>query len=307
MTKILEPTLDYVFKKLFVTKINLLTDLINSVLFISEDNIIKKVEIKNPEILPDHITEKYIILDIYAVDNNGNQYDIEMQAVKYKYYPKRSIFYLCKMFSNQLNSGQNYDLLEPTIGIHFLNYIEYKEYQKKFHFCFEFRERKHPELLYTDDVSLHIFELPKILTGKKYSNKLKQKQYEWLDFIKNANKGRDYMLKAQYLNPLIYEAFDQLTKISSDNKIRTEAELREKALKNKNSELYAAKEEGKNEGRKEGEISNTIQMIEKLINSGSQWQFIEQVLGYNKYSFDQLKKEYNAFKKNMSRNNFNVE
>ena len=103
------------------------------------------------------------------------------------------------------------------------------------------------------------------------------------------------MKKAQYSNPLIYEAFDYLAHLSNNKEIRIEAELREKALKNKISELYAAKEEGKEEGRKEGrkegEISGKIEMIEKLVNSGVSWEFITESLGYDKYSFDLLKQK----------------
>ena len=143
MINILEPTLDYVFKKLFVMKVELLIDLINTVLFIPKNRYIKTVEIKNPEILPDHINGKYIILDIYAIDDTGKIYDIEMQACKFKYYPKRSLYYISKLYSKQLNSGQRYDLIEPAIGIHFFNYIEYEDYDD-YHFCFEFREQNHP-------------------------------------------------------------------------------------------------------------------------------------------------------------------
>ena len=72
------------------------------------------------------------------------------------------------------------------------------------------------------------------------------------------------MQKAQYSNPLIYEAFDHLSNISADKKICMEAEIREKALRNKISELYAAREEGMDVGRKEG-IEETAK---KIISSG---------------------------------------
>ncbi len=95
------------------------------------------------------------------------------------------------------------------------------------------------------------------------------------------------MQQAQYSNPLIYEAFDRLAQISAD-KVRMEAELRDKAIRNRISELSAAMEEGIENRRKEGEIN----MIEKLIHSGTKWQFIEEVLGYDQKRFNQLKKSY---------------
>jgi len=260
MKTLLTPKLDYVFKKLFTLDVKLLIDLINSVLMLIKIDQIISIDIQNPEILPDHIKEKYIVLDIKAYDNQGNHYDIEMQASKYFYYPKRSTFYLSKIFASQLKSGEHYNLLEPVIGIHFLDYIAYSKYSD-YSYCFEFRDFNHPELKYTDDLSLYLFELPKV-KRKKDLNVLpenKRKQYEWLHFLNYAHEGGKAMQKAYYANPMIHRAFDLLSKISEDEQTRKEAELREEAIRNKIYELNAAREEGIERGRLK-EILNGIEL-----------------------------------------------
>lgn len=64
---------DYVFKKLFSQNTEILMDLINCVLNLSKESGIVSVAIKNPDILADEIEKKYIILDIRAVDESGNE------------------------------------------------------------------------------------------------------------------------------------------------------------------------------------------------------------------------------------------
>ncbi|MCP4112339.1 MAG: Rpn family recombination-promoting nuclease/putative transposase, partial [Desulfobacteraceae bacterium] len=161
MTELLTPKLDLVFKMLFTYDTELLADLISSVLKLSGNRRIRHVKVKNPIVNPDEeITRKYVVLDIVAADRKGRQYDVEMQISRYDFYPKRTLFYACRLYTNQLASGMSYEKLMPVIGIHFLDYIEHPEYDR-FHFCFALREENHPELLLTDDMALHMIELPK--------------------------------------------------------------------------------------------------------------------------------------------------
>jgi predicted transposase/invertase (TIGR01784 family) len=249
---------DYVFKQMFTRHQDLLIDLINSVLELQANQAIQEIVVLNPQILPDHIEEKFIILDINATDDAGKHYDIEMQVCQYSYYPKRSLYYLVNLYANQLKAGENYYLLEPVIGIHFIDYIEYSKYDR-FHFCFEFRDKTFPGLVYSEDLALHIFELPKIKQNIKCKEE-KLKQYEWLHFLKNAHKEGN-MQKAYYKNPMIHRAIDMLEILSNDKQIRMEAEFRERALRNKNSELNAARLEGEETGIEKGIEKTAMQLI----------------------------------------------
>jgi predicted transposase/invertase (TIGR01784 family) len=186
-----------------------------------------------------------------------------MQASKYFYYPKRSTYYLSKLFASQLKSGEDYNLLEPVIGIHFLDYIVYPTYSD-YSYCFELRDYNHPELKYSDDLSLYVFELPKVSRDNQI-NDLKEnerKQFEWLNFLNHAHEGGSKMQKAYYTNTTIHHAFDLLTQISADKQTRKEAEYREAAIRNKIFELNAAKKEGIEEGIEKGRVKEIINGIE---------------------------------------------
>ncbi len=108
---LLTPKLDLVFKKMLIADTEILINLINSALKLSGDQCIRSVELKNPTVLPEEIEQKFIVLDILAVDETGHQYDIEMQVRKYSFYQKRMLYYLCMIYAAQLGAGKNYDRL----------------------------------------------------------------------------------------------------------------------------------------------------------------------------------------------------
>mgnify|MGYP002240896895 FL=1 len=43
---------------------------------------------------------------------NSGQVDVEMQVAAYEYWAERTLFYLSKMFTEQIHEGERYDVLE---------------------------------------------------------------------------------------------------------------------------------------------------------------------------------------------------
>lgn len=260
MKQLLTPKLDLVFKLLFAKDPEILCDLVNAVVDYPEHLHIRSITVKNPIILPEEITEKLIILDLQAVDERGRHYDIEMQVRKYVFYPERTLYYLSRMYASQLDSGIQYDRLRPVIGIHFLDYKQFPE-SSEIHFCFELRDVRCPKLRLTDDLSLHLFELPKF--EERQPGELgREKMFEWLHFFNHAHEEGDKTMRTHYKNPVIHKAFTILETLSADEETRLRAEMREKALKNALSELAAAKEEGREEGLLEGLIQGLALSLE---------------------------------------------
>ncbi len=75
---------------------------------------------------------------------------------------------------------------------------------------------------------------------------------EWFHFFNHAHEEVKKAMRTHYKNPAIHNAFSLLEEMSADEKTRYLAEIREKSLKNKNSELGSARSEGRREGRTEG-------------------------------------------------------
>jgi len=244
MIKKLKLTLDYTFKKIFAENDDILIDLINCVLEFKPPFDIKTIEIKNPEILPEDILKKRIVLDIIAFDNQFRQYDIEMQAAQYATYPDRASFYLSRLFGSQLDRGEDYMLIAPSFGLHFLNYIQYPDYPNDFHFIFSLRENKYHELVLSDKISLHLLELPKVsetMFGKSCKN-------EWLYFLRNAHEEKEETMHTKYSNPSIHKAYQILNNLSALDEAQLLARSREKAIVAQQLELQHVHQKGREEG-----------------------------------------------------------
>jgi predicted transposase/invertase (TIGR01784 family) len=249
MQPLLSPKNDYVFKKLFTGDTEILADLINHALGRSGPDRIVSVDIRNPEIPPEEIEKKFIVLDIRAVDESGHEFDIEMQVRRYEDYPKRTLYYLCRMYGEQLDAGEPYATLHPVIGIHFLDYALFPG-GPDFHYHFSLRDIRHPHLALTDDLSLHIFELPGI--EPLFQNREIDGLLEWLHFFRHPQPEGENNMTTQYKNPMVNRALDSLRALSADQKTRELAERREKAIKDEAMFLNEARRKGLEEGRREG-------------------------------------------------------
>ena len=160
---LLPPKLDVVFKCLFASEPILLVDLINAVLQTDGYPPAVHLQVLNPDIDRDTITAKQIILDIRAVDASGRQFNIEIQLQGRIAYIQRAIFYLSRLHSAQLSPGQGYDQIQPTLGIHLLDFVIDSD-TATWHHCFEWRERQRPQWRLSDQQALWLIELPKART-----------------------------------------------------------------------------------------------------------------------------------------------
>lgn len=122
MNNILNPRVDFAFKKLFGTESNkdLLIGLLNAIL-LPEDQLTDLV-LLNPYTVKNLATDKLSIFDIRAVNSKGVQLSIEMQLSSELAYEKRALFLWSKLYSEQLIAGMHYSELRKAISIHLLNF-----------------------------------------------------------------------------------------------------------------------------------------------------------------------------------------
>ena len=106
MQQILNPRVDFAFKKLFGTESNkdLLMGLLNAILL--EEDQLSDLTLKNPYTTKNGVTDKLSIFDIRAVDMNGRQFSIEMQISSELGYEKRALYLWSKLYSEQLMDGK---------------------------------------------------------------------------------------------------------------------------------------------------------------------------------------------------------
>jgi predicted transposase/invertase (TIGR01784 family) len=86
----------------------------------------------------------------------------------------------------------------------------------------------------------------------------------WISFLKDPES--EIVRKFELTNSQLREAKDELYRLSRDEKEREFYFLREKALKDEISALAGAKEEGRIEGRLEGEKLKAIEIAKSLLD-----------------------------------------
>jgi predicted transposase/invertase (TIGR01784 family) len=249
--KKLSPMLDVVFKMIFAGNgcekqlISLLTAVLQPA------SPIHSVEVQNPFIPKNQITEKGVVLDILVKLGDGSRIDVEMQAGAEKFLEERACYYLARTCAGQIDVGDLYDNLRPSIVIFFLAGTYFDTESSHYHLCQRMREiedRIKPKTL----MEIHTIEIPKLIRHVKSTKKpQRQKLLElWGLFLYNPDDPD--LKEAIMTEPALKKAHERLDKISGDKEAREIARLREDGLRRYNTNIKAAREEGLAEGEAKG-------------------------------------------------------
>ncbi len=157
----------------------------------------------------------------------------------------RALFYLAKMYTEQIRPGQNYSVFKKCVSISILDFTLFPD-NTDFYSCFHIREDSR-HTLYTDKMEFHVLELPKL------PDKLKEDSGDillWAKFI-NAERKEEFDMLAEK-NTYIESAYEQLQVISQDKQKRLEYEAREKAILDYNQGIFEAEQRGIQQGIQRG-------------------------------------------------------
>ena len=173
--------------------------------------------------------------------------------------PKRSMFYISRMFSEQMVKGQDYETLKPVIGINLLDFSLFDDIDT-WHNVARFKLDNTDKIL-TDCMSLHFLELPKL----KYSDIKKVKRLEaWGAYF--SGRCNQEELEVLLMNePLLQKAVSFEKAFLNDDKMYREYQQREDAIREEttrfNKVKREAREKGKAEGKAEEKIQNAINFL----------------------------------------------
>ena len=248
---LMKPKVDFCFKELMEDE-EVRNAFLAAVLGLDVKDIIES------RILPAHLRQKdkddkLGILDVLVLLNNREQIDIEVQVTGNEYWAERTLFYLGKMFVDQLKL-EDYQKLEKCIHIGILNFtmFEDEEYYSSFHFWSD-QGRK----MYSDKIEIHTLELPKLAKYDYPETELLQ----WLQFI-NAETKEEFEMaagKSEYIK----KAYEDLNRISADEEKRLEYEERERAIRDHQYFSTVYKNTGLKEGRQQG-IQAMVELLQEL-------------------------------------------
>ena len=251
---LLDPKNDYVFKRVFANAPELLIQLINDIRQDEPDII--ELEVLNPQIDPEELTGKYIVLDLQAKDETGRRYNVEMQVRRYNAWSARSAFYLARMLSQQLNPGEDYATLKSAIGIHLLDFdlFQAPEQQNQAFWCFEMRDRTQPAVRLGNELQLNLIELRKADKLGFSSEAL----HAWVTFFEHWQEA---LVMANIAYQPVKDALEKVKSLSADEEAQRLAFVRERALHDEASLLKDAEERGEIRGINKGAVKTLSRQL----------------------------------------------
>ncbi len=241
---LMKPKIDMAFKELMMVE-NVRIGFLSAILKLDPKEI-KETRILNTDLRKVHKEDKLGILDVRIIMNNDTEIDIEIQLSELRVWADRALFYLAKMYTEQISEGEDYTVFKKCVSINILGFKLFYD-SEEFYSCFHISEDTR-RTLYTDKFEFHVIELPKLPKElQEDSNDI----LLWAKFINAERKEEFDMLEGR--NEYIDNAYKHLQVISRDKKKRHEYEAREKAVRDHNQFLREATERGFEQGVEIGE------------------------------------------------------
>jgi predicted transposase/invertase (TIGR01784 family) len=205
---------------------------------------IADVEVLNPEVSLGSVQEKGTVLDVRARLADGRHVNIEMQMGPHAGLRERALFYWAKIYSTQLQRGDDYAQLSPAISIFILDFVELP--WAGYHSVFSVLERSSGQAL-TEDLAIHVLQLPKLPTILTQGGAAGDSaaMLRWGRFF--AAESAEELEELAMSDSDLRAAKQALEMLSADPAAQRLAEERELGAWNYRRSLELAKREGKSE------------------------------------------------------------
>ena len=220
---------------------------------------IQNLRIRSPFLRKRGRKEKQGILDVVAEFGDDTKVNVELQVRIVRNWDKRQLFYLAKMYTEELIKGEDYSRLKRCVGISLLDFN--LSDRPKYHTVYRLRDEEGNE--FTDALEIHVLELGKPLTGK-------EKADEWIQFFNVETEEDLRMIKAKTKNPGILEAIRELRRLSLDSPIKWRYDAYMKRKRDEKAREAYVWEEGEAKGRTEGESYKLVSMVCRKLRKGKE-------------------------------------
>ena len=258
--KLLSPKLDVIFQALFgeVGNERITKKFLEAIL----DRKLEEIDLSGNIVLRrEKLEDKMGVLDVLVKINKNEYCNVEMQLIEKDKLLERILYYWARIYTRNLKTGNDYMNLKKTIEVLIVNF-EIKELKElEYHSKWKIIEEKDRKLILTEDLELHIIEIPKI-----YRTEGKEELEKWIYFIENpeSEKVGEYMKE----NKEMKEAKEKLEVMSEDERMQILAELKEKAIRDeKATERYGMKV-GMERGLKRGRRENSKEIAKRMKEKG---------------------------------------
>ena len=216
---------------------------------------------KNVIMYDGNVESKNEVLDLKVELDDGEICNLEIQLANKKNFKERMLDYWARLYSGQLDKGDDYTKLKRTILIAIVNFNIKEFINEEYHTKWQIREERNKELILTNDFEMHIIEIEKAI--KSLQENKQDKIAQWMSFFDNPNSMEVKVMSKE--NEDINEALEQLRRLSSNKQLREIIEREERIERDRRAELQFAIEEGLEQGREQGIKQGIKQGIEQGI------------------------------------------
>jgi len=200
----INPKTDFAFKKIFGSEQSkdILISFLNAILY-NANPTIEDLEILNPYLAPKIRGIKDTYLDVKAKITGDKTVIIEMQVLNIEGFEKRILYNAAKAYSIQLDSGEDYTLLNPVIALTITDFEMFPNLDKVIsRFVLKEQDYLVDYLIY--DIELVFVELPKF---NKELDDLETLTDKWIYFLKSA-RSLQTVPETMGEVPEIHQAFE---------------------------------------------------------------------------------------------------
>ena len=286
--KTLKPKNDVVFQRLFNKDNQKITKAFAEAML--DEKIHHMTINEDKELLSDTLDKKTGILDLQIDVNNTEKVDVEVQLVERSNLPERLLFYFSKLYLKGIGKGEDYRIAKRVVLIAIIDYnLKIEIEDKKMETIWQIVEKNHPKTILTNKFEIHILELEKV--KEEYKKNKENKKAQWLLFLDDpeTEEVKEIMEK----NEDVKEAVIEVLKLSQDEQLQREAELREKAIMDEKA-IYQAgldngKEEGEKLGRKKGRVETMKEVAKKLLKQNMNIENVAEITGLTIEEIEKLR------------------
>jgi predicted transposase/invertase (TIGR01784 family) len=241
---VLAPVNDLIFKTIFGDPNNaeILGEFLMAVLKMPAAEF-DGLEFPDTHALPETEDGKLVILDVKVRTKSGRVIDIEIQVYRVPAMRARILYYASRLVVEQLQKGEKYDKLKPVVSIVISDHPMMRE-EEECHNVYRLLNTRNARP-FADLLEIHTLELPKLPAAGEDTALL-----NWLQFLKAKTKEDLDMVANR--SPGIHKAYGIVVKLSANERMQLLADAREKALKDYNSLMGGARDEGLAEGLAKG-------------------------------------------------------
>ena len=279
--KKLVPLNDHAFKRSFgeVGCEEQLIIIINGLTERTGEEAVNQIEIKERKIPRELYDDKEVELDIFAITDKGEQFDIESQ-LKNVEMDSRTMYYALRVLSKSVKKGQNYDLMKNVVVITifgsrtekerekyegFLNYKKSDEYIERYEFDMErFDSLKDKDINNPQHRCL-------MFLSEKTTPKMRKKVIKMEPKLEKAQKIMDYINSS----PEEIELYEMRERVRMDIKNARKRDM----------------QEGKELGLEKGKEEKAIEIVVKLIKENMPIKTISKITEISIEKIQKLKKE----------------